>query len=119
MPGRVDTKLNGQGFKYDNTLWLIDKGQRRGIPSQETRKRLFVDSKPFPLERLLGDIEQGPGINEDASMINDGTTVYFFDNGEARGITSPAVLSKYGFHVGTQLQPSVVQGLPKGDVISD
>jgi hypothetical protein len=118
MPERVDTNLNGRGFAYANTLWIIDRGQRRAIPTPETRNRLFVRDKDFPDEPSLGDIERGPDINVDASMINDGTTVYFFDNGKVRGITSPDVMRKYGFHGGDKVQPSVVEAIPKGDVIA-
>ena len=116
---RRDTTLNGRGFAYNNTLWLIDRGQRRGIPSDAVKNRLFEGDKDFHDNPALGDIEQGPGINLEARMINDGTTVYFFDNGEARAITSSDVKKKYGFHGGDYIDPSVVEKLPKGDVIAD
>jgi len=119
MSERTDTNLNGRGFAYADGLWLIDKGQRRAIPTPETRNRLFVDNKNFPDEPSLGDIQRGPDINADAAMINDGTTIYFVDNGRARGIASPAVLQKYGFHGGDRVPSTVTASLPKGDVIAD
>lgn len=119
MPERKDTNLNGRGFAYANRLWLIDKGQRRWIPKPETRNRLFVDNKDFKDEPSLGDIEPGPDINEDAAMINDGTIIYFVDNGKARRIANEAVLRKYGFHGGDRVPSTVTASLPKGDVIAD
>ena len=64
-------ELNGQlvGYVGQAGVYLVDKGKKRGIGSQELYNKLFIEGIPVQRDTNVGDINFGPEIPPFASTI--------------------------------------------------
>ena len=97
--------LDGLKFRMPGSdgVYLIDQGQKRGIPSAAVFDALFRDWSDIHLDINIDNIENGPPIPETAILFRctDSSSVFFLDgvapNQTKRGITSPAVMDRFRF----------------------
>jgi hypothetical protein len=78
--------------------YLIDQGQRRWIPNPETFNNLFSGEVTVSIDSI--NIPRGPDMTNGAILAQCNATVFLIDNNVKRGISSPAVMEKYGFNWG-------------------
>lgn len=105
-------------------LYLVDRGQKRPIPSDATRDRVFI-KKPKIIEDIdIDDIETGPALPRDAIIArgNKETGQYLIDHDVKRGIKSEETLKKYQFKGATQrtltvVDQAIINSIPVGDTI--
>jgi len=86
--------------KGDPTVWYIEDGKRKGIPSEKVFERRFNWSQIVEVENKSA-IEEYP-VGESVKF-SDGTvllvenTVYVVENGKKRGMTNPEAFLNLGY----------------------
>jgi hypothetical protein len=105
-----------------STVWLIDRGYKRGIPNPETYNNLFRDWNGIVVSIDVNEIPSGPNITNGAILATrpGPGTVYLIDNGVKRGILNPAVMDKYHFAWNRiyRVPQIVLDSIPDGDIIT-
>lgn len=98
---RLRPDLNGLRVKspHNTETFLIDNGQKRPIPTQETYNRLFKDYNGIVSDINIDEIETGISLSIDALLAkgNKYTDTYLIENGVKRGIATQAVFNFYNF----------------------
>jgi len=93
--------LNGLRIKSPSSgsIYLIDEGRIRGIPSGQTYNNLFRDWKGIVSDINMNSIASGPSLSEGAILAksHNHAGVYLIDNGMKRGISSHQAMDKYHF----------------------
>jgi hypothetical protein len=118
LPGQVEGARVQQAGTPE--IYLIDDaGSKRGIPDPTTYYNLFRDWNGIQQVADVSGIPSGPDITSGAYLaIAQETmqTVYLVDNGQKRGVTSPAVMDKFYFNYGTirPVPQSTLDALPTG-----
>jgi hypothetical protein len=87
----------------DDTVWVIDRGKKRGIPSPAVYNGLFSTWENIHLDLDVASIETGDVIPETAILFKctDSPKVFLLDgispNQTKRHIASPAVMARFQF----------------------
>ncbi len=118
LPGQVE----GARIRQTGTveIYLIDTdGTKRYIPDPPTYLNLFRDWNGIQEVADVSGIATGPAVTSGAYLaIAQETmqTVYLVDNGQKRGVTSPAVMDTFYFNWGQiqQVPQSTLDALPTG-----
>ncbi|HEY3034606.1 MAG TPA: hypothetical protein VGJ54_08110 [Streptosporangiaceae bacterium] len=112
--------LAGARVQQGGKIYLIDNdGTKRYIPDPTTYTNLFRDWSAILQFADVGSIPSGPPITSGAYLaIAQETmqTVYLVDNGQKRGVTSPAVMDKFYFNWNQirKVPQSTLDALPTG-----
>ena len=124
MPVRTD--LDGLRLKSPTsaTIYLIDRGQKRGIVDGVTYDALFKDaanSSSVISDIGLPDLDTGPLITDGTVLVRavGGSSVYLIDQNTKRHIGNPDTFTRYNFSGDkiVPVPPAVIAAIPDGNEI--
>jgi hypothetical protein len=102
-------RVKSPGWKQYG-IYLIDQGQRRGIPGYPVYQRLFRDDGGVILDMFINELDAGPNLDVNAFLAEElgDPKVYLVDGATKRWITSPEAMDRFYFDW------KLIQKLPAG-----
>jgi hypothetical protein len=111
--------LDGLHVKHPDRpeVYLMERGERRHIPVEETYESLFCDDDRVCVDSRFEEVPFGVPLSPGAVLAKawDAEAVYLISNGQKRWV-SEATMERYGFSGDNihEVAPILLQSIPDG-----